>query len=51
MPGAFKLPYVSVSPMMFETVIRDLLLVRCYRIQVYAREGNAWSLSAQVTRL
>ncbi|XP_004363541.2 Msh2 protein [Capsaspora owczarzaki ATCC 30864] len=42
-------PYVTMSQLMFETILRELLLLRQNRVEVYAREGgknsNAWVLS------
>lgn len=44
-----QLPYVSLSKNNFEGLIRDLLLVRNYRIEVYSKESkrkheNDWSI-------
>lgn len=48
-PGrATPMPTQGVSHLQFrDTILPDLLCRRCYRIEVYTREGNEWSLSKQ----
>lgn len=50
--AASRLPYVCLSGMMYETALRELLLVRQYRVEVYARTGKsaAWTLVRKVCR-
>eukprot|EP00123_Amoebidium_parasiticum_P014198 comp22389_c2_seq1/m.33400 comp22389_c2_seq1/g.33400 ORF comp22389_c2_seq1/g.33400 comp22389_c2_seq1/m.33400 type:complete len:920 (-) comp22389_c2_seq1:572-3331(-) len=44
--GDKGIPYVCVSPMMFDSTLRSLLLVRQYRVEVYSKEGKGsnWEL-------
>eukprot|EP01135_Chromosphaera_perkinsii_P002024 Nk52_evm71s215 gene=Nk52_evmTU71s215 len=45
--GKKELPYVVVNRMMYESSLRELLLLRQYRVEVYAKVGmsSSWKLS------
>ncbi|KNC76301.1 hypothetical protein SARC_11194 [Sphaeroforma arctica JP610] len=48
--GGKKEPFVNMSQMMYDSVIRDLLLVRQYRVELYAKEGKQpWTLHKKGT--
>ncbi|EGD78393.1 MSH2-Ex5 isoform [Salpingoeca rosetta] len=38
--GPQKLPSVNMSHMVFENTVKDLLLIKNYRVQVYSTKGN-----------
>ena len=48
--GAKKIPSVNMSHMVFENTIKDLLLIKNYRVQVYAAKGKSgkWELTKKV---
>ena len=49
--GSKKLQYVTLSRTNFEVYVRDLLLVRQYRVELYrskAGKSNAWELAGKV---
>lgn len=44
------LQYVNMSRMVYENTLRDLLLVRQYRVEVYQSQGKgSWRLTLKVT--
>ena len=50
--GSSKVEYVTMSKMNFESWVRELLLVKQYRVEVYKNKGgknNDWSLSYKVS--
>eukprot|EP00112_Aurelia_sp_Birch-Aquarium-sp1_P003287 Seg1365.5 transcript_id=Seg1365.5/GoldUCD/mRNA.D3Y31 product="DNA mismatch repair protein Msh2" protein_id=Seg1365.5/GoldUCD/D3Y31 len=50
--GSKKLPYAVLSKNNFETFVRDLLLVRQYRVELYRSKSgrsNAWELSGKAS--
>lgn len=50
--GAGKIPSVAISKSMFEQIVRDLLLVRQYRVELLVNTGkgrnNEWVVSKKV---
>ncbi len=49
--GADRIPSVAIRQMLFESMLRDLLLVRQYRVEVYESKGgktNQWRLTKKV---
>jgi len=49
--GNSRLEYVVVSKTNFDTIVRDLLLVRLYRVEVYQSKGGKhsdWTLAFKV---
>eukprot|EP01134_Creolimax_fragrantissima_P000450 CFRG0450T1 len=43
--GSQKQPYVYLSQMMYDSALRDLLLIRQYRVELYLKEGKQpWKL-------
>lgn len=42
--GDKKTESLALNKNQFETLVRDLLLVQQYRVEVYAGRGNEWSL-------
>ena len=49
--GANKLPSVVLSRPNFESFVRDLLLVKQYRVEIYQNKGkknNVWDISYRV---
>jgi DNA mismatch repair protein MSH2 len=44
--GAKQLPSVAMNQMLFETTLRDLLLVRQYRVELLVSKGksNTWTV-------
>lgn len=52
--GSSRLEYVVVSKTNFDTIVRDLLLVRHYRVEVYQSKGGKnldWTLAFKVCLL
>jgi len=50
--GNKKLAYVTLSKMNFESVVKNMLLVRSYRVEVYSSKSkgsNEWSLMYKVS--
>ena len=51
--GANKLPSVVLSRPNFESFVRDLLLVKQYRVEIYQSKGkknNVWEVEYRVRR-
>lgn len=50
--GASKLASVALSKTNFEAVLRDLLLVRHYRVEIYKCKAktNEWTLAYKVSQ-
>ncbi len=50
--GADKTPSVAIRRMLYESMLRDLLLVRQYRVEVYENKGvsgkNQWRMYKKV---
>ena len=48
--GAKQLASVAMNQMLFETTLRDLLLVRQYRVELLASKGksNHWTVERKV---
>jgi hypothetical protein len=49
--GSEKMPSVAIRRMLYESMLRDLLLVRQYRVEVYeskAPKGSLWKLAKKV---
>lgn len=52
--GDKKLAYVVLSKMNFESIVKELLLVRKFRVEVYcskSRGSNEWSLMYKVCNI
>ena len=51
--GEGKVPSVALSKMNFESTVKNLLLVKQYRVEIYQSKGgksNAWELVAKVSK-
>jgi hypothetical protein len=47
--GDNKTPYVNISPQMLDSILRDLLLVRQYRVELYGKDAKSpWTLRKKV---
>eukprot|EP00116_Pleurobrachia_bachei_P001629 sb/3461891/ len=45
--GKDKVPSVAVSKLNYEALLRNLLLVRLYSVELHGKEGNSWKLTAK----